>query len=287
MMKLLISLVLLAAWHMPGASASDYVPYEMLGTHTVQIKHTAADRQYDLYVKLPEDYDASGSVLHPVIYTTDADWHMPLLAGTADYLMPNAILVGISWQTDMQPIEGLENTPAYASRFRDYTPIPSKNAELQDRYRFGDAANHLEFITRDVIPYIEGTLKADPKARTYLGYSLGGLFGAYSLLSQPETFQNYILGSPALDADDAAYLDALESETAPTLSDLETAVFVTIGDQEQAKMDRVKGLVDVLKRRSPFGQQVSDLVVIEASDHAAAVPDTFSRSLRWLRALER
>ena len=34
--------------------------------------------------------------------------------------------------------------------------------------------------------------------RSYFGFSSGGLFGTYVLMTQPETFKNYLLGSPSL-----------------------------------------------------------------------------------------
>src|SRR5690606_5903539 len=113
---------------------------------------------------------------------------------STSYLMEDVILVGISWQTDIH--ENIKKElGAHASRFRDYTISKSSNAEIQAKYKLGQASNHLAFIRNDVIKYIESNYRTDPENRSYFGYSAGGLFGAYILLTQPDTFRNYILGS--------------------------------------------------------------------------------------------
>jgi len=52
----------------------------------VPIKDTQADRQYELYIKLPEGYTKNKDKNYPVIYFTDADTHIELLSGT-EFLM--------------------------------------------------------------------------------------------------------------------------------------------------------------------------------------------------------
>jgi predicted alpha/beta superfamily hydrolase len=60
------------------------------------------------------------------------------------------------------------------------------------------AHDYLAFVERELIPYIEARYRADPQRRALGGHSLGGLFGAYALLTKPELFQHYILSSPSL-----------------------------------------------------------------------------------------
>jgi len=128
------------------------------------IQDTKLGKQYELYIKLPEGYSKDNGKEYPVIYTTDAMWHIEILSGSAEFVVEDTILVGISWQKDAKAPE------EHYSRNWDYTFIKSKNS----KYKSGEANN-----------------------RTYFGYSLGGAFGAYILSTQPEIFKNYILGSPA------------------------------------------------------------------------------------------
>lgn len=113
------------------AEAGERSPYAMPRTHVVSIQDTTSDRPYELYVKLPEGYAEETDKKYPVIYTTDAAWHMDMLSGATEYLMPDAILVGISWQKDLDPDK------AFASRFRDYTVTEYSNPETQATHQGG------------------------------------------------------------------------------------------------------------------------------------------------------
>ncbi|MEL7448179.1 MAG: alpha/beta hydrolase-fold protein [Pseudomonadota bacterium] len=277
-------LILLCPMLMPfvGVQAIASEPYEMPRTQVVPLKDEANDRQYELYVKLPESYEAKPDKAYPVIYTTDAEWHMDLLSGTTEYLMPDSILVGISWQTDLEG-EGLGNRQKFASRFRDYSVAESKNAENQAKYHFGQADKFLAFVRDQVVPYVDRQFRTKPGERAYLGYSLGGQFGAYVLLAAPDTFTHYILGSPALGEASIAFIDSLEAQTAPGQEEVDARVFVSIGEFEADEMATITRLMSVLRRRSETGLSVSWLEVIEGSDHGSAVPETFVRGIKWLQ----
>lgn len=275
-MKKALALIFLALLPVTGAAASDHKSYAMPRTHVAPIRDSKADRQYELYVKLPEGYSDNTDVNYPVIYTTDAVWHMDMLSGATEYLTPDVILVGISWQKD------LESEMPHVSRFRDYTVVKSSNPEHQTRYQLGQASNHLSFIRDDVITYMEDNYRADPKERTYFGYSLGGVFGAYVLLAQPDTFNHYILGSPALDQSDMDYFYDLEAEMAPQQQELDVDVFVSIGELERAEISFTKDFVSVLQRRGEAGLSLTGLQIIEDSDHGSAFPETVIRGVKWL-----
>jgi predicted alpha/beta superfamily hydrolase len=170
--------------------ASAQQAYEMPRTQVVPITDSKADRQYELYIRLPEGYSENTDIKYPVIYATDAVWHMDMLSGTTEYLMPNVIVAGISWE------KGLDDERPHFSRYRDYSLVESSNLERQAKYQFGQAGSHLSFIRDDVIPYVENNYRVKPSERIYFGYSLGGTFGVYVLFEQPDTFNHYILGSP-------------------------------------------------------------------------------------------
>jgi len=254
--------------------ASEPKAYEMPRTQVVPIRDSKAGRQYELYIKLPEAYSENADQKYPAIYTTDAIWHLEMLSGATEYLMPDVILVGISWQTD------LAGEVAHASRFRDYSLV--KATESQNPR--GEAGNHLSFIRDDVIEFVEGNYRADPNERAYFGYSLGVQLGAYILLAQPDTFKHYILGSPAFGEQSGAYIDEFETETASRQQDFDAKVFVSIGELEDGLMGPTRDLVSVLQRRSQSGLALTGPETIEDSDHSTAFPPTVIRSVRWLSA---
>lgn len=259
-----------------SVQASGLKPYEMPRTEVVQIQESGTDRQYELYIKLPEGYVQNTDASYPVIYTTDAVVHMDMLSGATEFLMPEAILVGISYQTNHEDERG------NISRFRDYTTTEHSDPEIQARFQPGQASNHLSFIRDEIIPYIEENYRANPSERTYFGYSLGGAFGAYILISKPDSFKNYILGSPALNDRSAQYIDELEAQTALAQQNLNARVFVSLGEKEVDAKERVDDLISVLERRNGSRVSLTGLQIIEDSDHATAFPETVIRSVRWL-----
>jgi predicted alpha/beta superfamily hydrolase len=245
----------------------------------VPIKDTQADRLYELYIKLPEGYTKNKDKNYPVIYFTDAGTHIELLSGT-EFLMEEVILVGISDQKDInKELEG------HSSRARDYSISKSSNPERQAKYQFGQASNHLTFIRNDVIKFIESNYRTDPSNRTYFGFSLGGLFGAYALMAQPDTFKNYILGSPSLWRD-IPLLFSLEHAALKSKAQ-EINLFITYGELEKELGVHVEEFITQLKNKNYQGLSSIKQVVIESSGHSDSFPMVGVRSVKWLSSLTR
>lgn len=254
---------------------------ELPKIEVIPIKDTKADRQYELYVKLPEGYSENNDIKYPVIYYTDAMWHVEIISGAAEYIMEEAILVGISWQKDIR--EDLKKERgAHVSRFRDYSVNKSSNSEHQAKYQFGQASNHLDFIRNDVIKYVESNYQTDPDNRTYFGYSLSGEFGAYILLSQPDTFKNYILGSPSFGGD-IPYFSELGSNATLKRSGLNANVFISYGSLEKELGKHAEEFITLLKNRND--ESLSLLPVVIEGSHQTAFPMTGVRSVTWLASL--
>ncbi|WP_420386319.1 alpha/beta hydrolase [Roseivirga sp.] len=232
------------------------------------ITDSATGRAYELYIKLPEAYSEDEEKKYPVLYFTDALWHIELLSGASEYLMDNIILVGISWQKDEIP---------QVSRFRDFSLLP----DMHEKYESGQAANHLSFIKKDVFGYIDNHYRTDTNQRSYFGYSMGGAFGAYILLSQPNTFRNYILGSPTTLLDDS-FLYNQELLKVSEARDLDLNVFISIGELEEKTMiEQAEGLIAMLERERLLKNSAT-LELVDSADHSSAFPMTTVRSLYWL-----
>ncbi|MFC6633140.1 alpha/beta hydrolase [Microbulbifer taiwanensis] len=282
MKKTLISIFLLLLPFV-NVKAVAQKPYELPRVQVVPIEDAKSGGQYELYIKLPEGYGRSNDIEYPVIYFTDAVWHIELLSASTEFLMENVILVGISWQKDIDK-ELKEEVGVHFSRFRDYSVRKTSNSEIQAKYQLGQADNHLDFIRNDVIGYVENNFRSDPGNRTYFGYSLGGEFGAYILLSQPDTFKNYIIGSPSL-KDDISFLSELGSKAALKGDSLNANVFVSNGALENELGEHVKEFVTMLENRNDRSLSLNH-VVIEGS-HQTAFPMTGVRSVAWLSNLHK
>jgi predicted alpha/beta superfamily hydrolase len=154
---------------------------------------------YKLYIYLPASY-ATGTATYPVIYATDGDAAFPpegRFANFAKILQRrriDAILVGIG---------GTER------RKKDFL-LP------------GAKAYH-EFITQELIPFIDSHFRADPKRRILSGLSLGGVFVVTSLfLEAPDNlfFSHYISAEgsfflPSFVTQERAFSSAIGTKSMP------------------------------------------------------------------------
>jgi predicted alpha/beta superfamily hydrolase len=265
---LFLSLLLLAA----TAYAE---PFQIPAIQVIPIEDSASGRDYELYVKLPENYDTNADEMYPVIYVADARWHIEIISGSIEYLVNDAILVGVSWE---------KGIPVQQSRMRDY--MPDKYTGKDYKHPTGQAQDHLAFFQNDVFRKVESRYRADPSKRTYFGYSVSGTFGSYILLTQPNTFQNYILGSPApLFSGD--FVHDYEPITQATPESLDVNVFLSVGSDEASDhIESAFGLSRFLKSRKSQKANI-EFKVIESADHGSAFPMSAMQSLYWLANVSR
>lgn len=260
-------------------SAVEPDEFTMPRTKVETLQDPATKRSYEIHIQLPISYTPDKK--YPVVYMTDSPYTFPIAVGAARYpanakKMEDVMYVGISWQTDVSP--GF-------SRQRDYTPtIVTKGY----RDPTGEADKHVKFIRESVISHIEGNYSADPANRTYLGNSYGGLFGAYILLTQPETFANYILGSPSFWWDNQTIF-ALEAKTKALTKGIVANVFISVGMDEYANSESTKNDLrgdarqfhEKLKLRQLPNMKL-ELRIIQSANHETAFPTTAIQGLWWL-----
>lgn len=268
-------------------SIDGFSPLELPKTRVIPIKDSKTARNYELYIKLPADYSKNKNKTYPVLYYTDAMWHFEMLSGATEYMLDDIILVGVSWQLDIN--EGLKKERGdHVSRFRDYSISKHNNPEIQNKYQLGQANKHLDFIRNDVIKYVDKTYRTNPNSRTYFGYSLGGEFGAYVLMTQPDTFNNYIIGSPSI-KDEMKQLSELNTKYGPYKasnknSSLKANVFITYGSLEDKTVtEPIEAFVKLLNDRRDDGIAVLKEVI--DGNHGTAFPMTAVRSVAWLSSL--
>ncbi|WP_444892003.1 alpha/beta hydrolase [Microbulbifer sp. ZKSA004] len=274
--RLLVAFLLLLP--IAALEAGEHKALELSTIQVIPIQDSGNNREYELYIKLPEKYEESDTKKHPVIYYTDALWAVEILSATTEYALEDAILVGIGWRKGMPADEN-----EWSSRYRDFKPALPSDDKANDKESFkGEAHQHLAFIRNDVIKYIESNYRANPDNRTYFGYSFGGLFGVYALISQPDTFQNYIIGSPSRLI--GTYMDSrLELEPNKPLIELpkQTNVFIAYGALEKELGATVERFVSELKSQKLANLSIEP-VVIESANHTTAFPKTSVRSIYWL-----
>jgi predicted alpha/beta superfamily hydrolase len=101
-------------------------------------------------------------------------------------VVPEFIIVGLGYAG--------ENLEYGKLRQWELSPVPV-DRPLGDS---GHAAEFLQALETEIIPFVERTYRVDSSYRVLAGSSLGGLFALYAMYTQPALFQAYIAVSPAV-----------------------------------------------------------------------------------------
>lgn len=161
-----------------------------------------------LSIFLPEGYDTTNSRF-PVIYVLDAD-------GRDQHTVPTARFLFLNGKMPKVIVVGLINV----DRNHDFLPDSSQNAPTG-----GGADNFIQFFKKELIPYIDKSLKTGPY-KILVGHSYGGLFSMHALLSDPDLFDAYIAIDPSF-----WYKDQMLVKNAPNelvkMKNWNKSVFIT------------------------------------------------------------
>ena len=183
---------------------------------------------------------------YPVIYMLDGNAFFAT-AMEAQRMMamggeiPPAFVVGIGYAVDT----GFAAT--MGKRYRDYTPTVGSEVEAALKAQFdpageleaGGAPAFLKFLREELKPAIETAYPIDPDDATIAGASLGGLCPAWVLLTQPDTFQRYVLISPSIWWNQEEVWQ-WEARCSDAQDDLNAHVFVTAGGLETVDLIQVQ-----------------------------------------------
>ena len=136
-----------------------------------------------------------------ILFVTDANGLFGLAVETVRLmqipgLVPSLLVVGVGYPDADTLIATVQ------IRTRELTPTPSRHLEGS-----GHADDFIESVASELRPWLTDRYPAEADDVTYFGHSLGGLFGAYSLLTATSTFDRYIVSSPSLWWDDEMIFD--------------------------------------------------------------------------------
>lgn len=276
------------------ANAADQPrPYVLDGTEVRDIHSSILQRDYQIFVNLPESYAASNKT-YPVLFVTDANYAFPLIRSINRRVsdggnnLQEFILIGLSYAKGDSPT---------TSRNRDYTPtdviLKKTNGRDQVNGPYGQGAQYQQFVAKEVFPFVAQNYRADMNRKIYVGHSYGSLLGVQILLSDPRMFNEYILGSPSFWYD-KHYMFDLERHDAAKHKDLPAKVLMFVGAYEsvrpQAKNPRYNKDVDMEKDMRDFTKQVNShhyqglslqSTVLQDEDHLTIFPALITRGLMW------
>lgn len=245
-----------------------------------------------LFVKLPSRYYNDSQKLYPSWYFTDGNYSFPLIANIASIFEipvpsePELIIISIAYK-----IKDMADWAAW--RTRDLTPtnIPSVDSSWaktltsitgrQFEIKSGGAKKFLEFIEKEVIPFIESNYRVSKTDRGLGGYSYGGLFSLYTLFSQSELFSIYFAGSPSIGYDKGVLFN-LEKDYSNSHINVKAKLFMSAGEKEGSTMiNNMEKMADILESRKYSGLSISTCVFPNET-HQSCIPVSIMRAMRVL-----
>ncbi len=243
---------------------SDVNDFNLYNTQVKLIYSQFVDDTFHIFISLPDEYNISDK-LYPVLFVLDGDISYGFAAGITRYLeiggnIPELIIVGIGY--------GAVDKSAGNKRNRDYRPDNS-----------GGADNFLKFISEEIIPFIDNNYKTEKDDRTIAGYSLGGLFALYSLFTEPEIFNKYVVGSPYLLPENFIIFD-YEEQASSTLSEVSAKAFISVGSEasEEKYFNPIDELVTIMQERD-YPNLKLETKVFDGSDHLVGPPEVITHGL--------
>jgi len=255
-------------------------PFETPRSYVVELEDSTTERRYPVVIKLPKSYLKQSEKAYPVILLTDAWYTFQVVSGATQFpmnagRMEEAIIVAIGYAN---------GSKGQQSRVRDYTPMYDKTWKLET----GHAEQHAQFIRDVVLPYIDGKYRTLTSRRTFVGNSLGGLFGTYLLINYPQIFDHYVLGSPSIWFNHYSILNSSLTKLAKSLKTSSKKVYISVGQLEtpehQEHHDMVSAATKLAEKLSRLKSKNIHLKlkVIDEADHATAFPTTAIQGLYWL-----
>jgi len=280
----LIALAFSCASTQAAPAAHSYV---LDGTEVQTIPSRILHRDYEIFVSLPPSY-ATSTKRYPVLFITDADYAFPLIRSVnrrvSDHgkKLEEFILVGLSYAKGEDPVH---------SRNRDYTPTDTTGNSSERPT--GQAEPYRQFIEKEVFPFVAANYRADMSRKVFSGHSYGSLLGLHMLLTEPQMFNQYILGSPSLWYDKRVMFD-MERSYAASHKDMPAQVFMLIGSFEtvkpQSRNPRYNKESDMVKEMKDFEAKLKSRhypnltvrsEVIQDEDHLTVFPALITRGLFW------
>jgi predicted alpha/beta superfamily hydrolase len=241
------------------------------GTELRQLESSETGRNYDIYVRLPEEYAQDQRKKFPVLYVLDGQWDFKLLDSIYgglhyDRFVPEMIIVGITYSGDNPDYDAL--------RAMDYTTVP--DAFIPGS---GDAPKFYALLKEQLIPFIEDNYRADASHRVLMGSSFGGIFTLCAMFTEPTLFHGYVVGSPAVTYGHR-FAFQQEADYAKSHKDLPVRLFLSVGGIEELAYP-VKEFMQILSERNYTGLEM-ETRIIEGERHAGNKPEAYNRGLRFI-----
>jgi len=209
-------------------------PVVLPGTESHLVHSAFMDFDFEISIRGPL---AAGPDPLPVVYATDANLFFGTFANVSVLLMagseiPPVLTVGIGYPA------GADLAYVLRRRLYDFSPtsddwylkIAGSSPHFAGDVNGGGAPLFFRFMSEELWPWIAKRYNVS-RDRTYVGDSMGGLFGIYTLFNHHGFFKRYIIGSASILWDYPLCFD-YEASYAAAHKDLDAVVFLSAGGAE-------------------------------------------------------
>jgi len=191
----------------------------------------------NVHIFLPEGYSRSNED-YPVLfmlYSMAPDFHFytGIVAGLSRIrLIPRMITVAFDLgdgKRDLTPTESPEYGPTS-----------------------GGAGTFLQYLKDELIPFVEKNYRTGSQ-RLFWSHSIGGLFGLYALLEEPDVFQNVMVSSPFFIYDrEEQYIIKNTKTFLNRRKGQKNFVYICVGGEPRL-ISEIKTFITILEDEKPEG----------------------------------
>ncbi len=236
MFKKKVFLFMVIAGFALSAFAQEQAEQFSIGTKRI-VHSSILNEDRNVHIFLPEGYSHS-KYEYPVLYMLYGD--------AADFHFSTGVVAGLS---RMRMIPRMI-TVAFdlGDARRDLTP--TKSADYGPTS--GGADNLLKYIKDELIPFIEKNYRTAPQ-RLFWSHSIGGLFGIYVLLKEPDVFHSMLVSSPWMVYDrNQRYILKNTESFLKKRSKQTNFLYVCVGD-ERNLIPEIEAFLGILEKNKPEG----------------------------------
>lgn len=246
--------------------------FGLFNTEARILQSTCVDEEYQIGIWLPFSY-GNPHPPYPVLYVTDGDYLFGLATGLIPTLIgsqeiPEMLVVGIGYNR----IAGYSEFGKV--RERDFLPPDFVDAPADSR-----TPHFIAFLQQELFPLIETQYHGSPDDRTLYGFSAGGFFTLYTMLTQPALFRRFIAASGTWPGA-GAYLLACEQQYAQQPFHPPATLYMAVGDLEENQLPGFHALSEMLRQRDYPDLNLYTQIVEGESHSSGVIAQAFLNGIR-------
>ncbi|MET0994192.1 MAG: alpha/beta hydrolase-fold protein [Mycobacterium sp.] len=188
---------------------------------------------HEVQIALPPGY-ATSDRSYPVLWVMDGGGYLYTAVSAVSLFstgqaIPEFIVVGVGDSSSFETFA--------TRRLIDFFPMEDLSVDsigevdVWSALPGGHAADYLSFLVDELRPSLESEFRMSPSEHTIAGLSGGGYFATYTLLTRPEAFAAYMIGSPPYSLGHAEIFE-YEEKYAQEHTDLPANVYMAGGAKE-------------------------------------------------------